>query len=345
VACPSATQCTAVDNPGQQVTFDPASPGTPTPTTIDTGHSLAGVVCPSATQCIAVDNTGRQVTFDPASPGTPTLTTIDPNSTLTAIACVSADECTAVDATGHETTARAISTTSLACSPSSVKTGTATTCTATVTDTQSGGATPSGTVSFTSSRTSGHFANTGRCTLHATATTGIASCRIAFTPSAVASYTLTGNYTGDNTHLVSSGRSKPITATTSASVKHISTSGATISVRVSCTGSTSCKIKLTATVLETIRRGKVIALAASTKKPSKKPTKKTTKKTITIISTIATIRAGATKTIKLTLNAAGKKLLANHNPLKAKLTVTQSRRTVTSKTITLKTNTKKKKKR
>ncbi|HTW20299.1 MAG TPA: hypothetical protein VME70_08825, partial [Mycobacteriales bacterium] len=329
VACPSATQCTAIDVAGRQVTFDPASPGTPTPTptTIDTGHDLIGVACASATRCIAVDGDGRQVTFDPASPGAPTLTTID-LTTLTAIACVSADECTAVDATGYETTARAISTTSLACSPSSLKTGTATTCTATVTDTQPGGATPSGTVSFTSSRTSGHLANTGRCTLQATATTGIASCRIVFTPSAVASYTLTGNYSGDNTHLVSSGRSKPITATAPgrARVKHISTSGATISVGVSCTGSTPCNIRLTASVLETIHGGKVIALAASTK---------STKKTITIVSKTATILAGATKTINLTLNDAGKQLLAKNHPLKAKLTVTQSRKTVTSKTITL----------
>jgi NAD dependent epimerase/dehydratase family enzyme len=117
-------------------------------------------------------------------------------------------------------------------------------------------------------------------------------------------------------------------------VKHISTSGATISVRVSCTGSTSCKIKLTGTVRETIRGGKVIALAASTK---------TTKKTITIASKTVTIPAGATKTIKLTLNRAGKKLLAKHHPLKAKLIVTQSRKTVTSKTISLKPSTKKKK--
>ena len=73
-------------------------------------------------------------------------------------------------------------------------------------------------------------------------------------------------------------------------MKHVSTSGATISVLVSCTGSTSCKIKLTAAVREPIRRGKVIALAASTK---------TIKKTITIASKTATIPAGSTKTIRL----------------------------------------------
>jgi hypothetical protein len=171
-------------------------------------------------------------------------------------------------------------TTSLACSPSPVTTGTATTCTATVTDTQSSGAsTPTGTVSFTASSTAGQFANPGSCTLQATGTTAIASCQTTFTPSATASYTLTANYTGDNTHLASSGQSTPITATTPArmilegraSVEHISTSGATISARASCTGSTSCKITLAASVLETIRGGKVIALAASTKTTKKKP--------------------------------------------------------------------------
>ena len=108
-------------------------------------------------------------------------------------------------------------------------------------------------------------------------------------------------------------------------------------MRVSCTGSTSCKIKLTASVLETIRGGKVIALAASTMKT------KTTKKTITIASKTATIPAGSAKTITLTLNGAGERLLAKHHPLKAKLTVTQSRKSVTGKTITLKPTTKKKK--
>ena len=210
-----------------------------------------------------------------------------------------------------------------------------------MTDTQSSGAsTPTGTVSFTSSPASGQFANPGSCTLHATGTTGIASCQITFTPAAAAaSYTLTANYTGDSTHLASSGRSAPITATTPgrATVKHISTSGATISVRVSCTGSTSCKIKLTASVRETVRRGKVIAIAALSTKT------KTIKKTITIASKTATSPAGSTKTITLTLNGAGKRLLAKHHPLKAKLTVTQSRTTVTIKTIALKPNTKKKK--
>src|SRR5690349_5392728 len=37
IACPSAAQCTAVDNVGREATFNPASPGTPTMTSVDPG--------------------------------------------------------------------------------------------------------------------------------------------------------------------------------------------------------------------------------------------------------------------------------------------------------------------
>ena len=107
VACPSTGQCTAVDGAGRQVTFDPTSPGTPTPTTIDT-YALEGVACPSTSQCTAVDLAKRQVTFDPASPGTPTPATIDGpidgTNTPRGVACPSTSECTAVDVAGRQVT-------------------------------------------------------------------------------------------------------------------------------------------------------------------------------------------------------------------------------------------------
>ena len=46
MACPSTSQCTAVDDSGQQVTFDPTAPGAPTPTTIDGSNWLSAVACP-----------------------------------------------------------------------------------------------------------------------------------------------------------------------------------------------------------------------------------------------------------------------------------------------------------
>ena len=101
VACPSTSQCTAVDTKAQQVTFNPRAPGTPTPTTIDTGLAqLDGVACPSTSQCTAVDIKGQQVTFNPAAPGTPTPTTIDRENQLTGVACPSATFCVAVDQFG-----------------------------------------------------------------------------------------------------------------------------------------------------------------------------------------------------------------------------------------------------
>ncbi|HEV3321387.1 MAG TPA: hypothetical protein VG147_04250 [Solirubrobacteraceae bacterium] len=119
VACPSASQCTAVNAAGQEVTFNPASPGTPTPITIDsllttTYDSLTSIACPSVGQCAAIDAAGQEVTFNPASPGTLTPTTIDhhgaiepgvsPVNFLVSVACPSSTQCTAVGYNGHEVT-------------------------------------------------------------------------------------------------------------------------------------------------------------------------------------------------------------------------------------------------
>jgi Bacterial Ig-like domain (group 3)/Putative Ig domain len=107
VACPSASQCTAVDQLGDAVTFDPGSPGSATTTTIDSGvnGALGGVACPSVSQCTAVDNAGRAVTFDPASPMSPApiVTQIDTTSDneLEGIACASVTACVADDVGGN----------------------------------------------------------------------------------------------------------------------------------------------------------------------------------------------------------------------------------------------------
>src|SRR5437899_9699842 len=50
VSCPSTTQCTAVDAVGQEVTFNPTSPGTPTTVTVDSGQQLRAVACPTTSQ-------------------------------------------------------------------------------------------------------------------------------------------------------------------------------------------------------------------------------------------------------------------------------------------------------
>src|SRR3989454_1399407 len=84
--------------------------------------------------------------------------------------------------------------TSLACSPSSVTTGQATTCTATVTDTSPGTITTStGTVTFTQAGVTGSFTGSP-CTLVSS------SCSVTFTASTTGTATITGAYSGDSTH-------------------------------------------------------------------------------------------------------------------------------------------------
>lgn len=83
--------------------------------------------------------------------------------------------------------------TTVACSPSSVASESAGACTATVTDTPASGAsTPTGTVGFESSPDSGSFGDSDNCTLAATGTTGTASCQIVFTSAAPGLYRITG---------------------------------------------------------------------------------------------------------------------------------------------------------
>jgi hypothetical protein len=95
VACPSATQCTAVDSQGEEVTFNPQTPGSPEPSKLDWGNDLAGIACPSISQCTAVDNHGGQFTFDPAAPAAARSWPASAVS-LFAVACVSLTECVGV---------------------------------------------------------------------------------------------------------------------------------------------------------------------------------------------------------------------------------------------------------
>ena len=101
VACPSVRQCTAVGGM-DEVTFNPASPGSPTLTAIAPGASLNSVACPSVSQCTAVDTNGREVTFNPLSPGIPAPVVIDPGNALYSLACPSVSQCTAIDGAGRE---------------------------------------------------------------------------------------------------------------------------------------------------------------------------------------------------------------------------------------------------
>jgi hypothetical protein len=100
----------------------------------------------------------------------------------------------------------ASSSTSVNCQPAPVVVGVASACTATVTDAGPGTVTPTGSVSF-STASSGSFGAGGSCTLAPTATAGVASCQVSYTPSAVASgtHTITAGYGGTANHSASQG--------------------------------------------------------------------------------------------------------------------------------------------
>ena len=112
LACPAATQCTAVDEDGHELTFDPQSPAPGTPVAIAGSEPgpLLGLACPSATECVATSQDGRAITFDPLT-GAVVRTITDPRAGgdvigqdegVQAVACLSSTQCIAVDGGGHE---------------------------------------------------------------------------------------------------------------------------------------------------------------------------------------------------------------------------------------------------
>jgi hypothetical protein len=103
VSCPSASQCTATDNHGYAVTFNPGTPGTPTPAPVDAppANQVYSVACPSTTQCTAVDGRGYEVTFNPLAPAGASPRRIPGANQFYAVACPALFECFAVDTVGN----------------------------------------------------------------------------------------------------------------------------------------------------------------------------------------------------------------------------------------------------
>ncbi|MGO9899949.1 MAG: hypothetical protein ACLP0J_09695 [Solirubrobacteraceae bacterium] len=121
----------------------------------------------------------------------------------------------------------------------------------------------------------------------------------------------------------------PTTSTVGAGASgHASVSGDSASVKATCAGAatTSCKLTYSLTSRETVENGKPVAVAAS------KKIKRTTK-TVTIGSAALLLTGGRAHTVKLTLNATGKALLAKFRTLPADLTVTQTQATGAAKVI------------
>ncbi len=111
IACPSRTQCTAIESGSSEVTFDPTTGAIDSAgvSAIDTtNNALTGIACVSTTECTAVDGGGNEITFNP--------TTGQQNSggllnleafPATAVSCQivsGSSQCTMVDTSGNQVT-------------------------------------------------------------------------------------------------------------------------------------------------------------------------------------------------------------------------------------------------
>jgi hypothetical protein len=152
-----------------------------------------------------------------------------------------------------------------------------------------------------------------------------------------------GGTTGGGTTTGGSGTSTGSTSAPSAAVASIAGAGGEITATVSCpAGGAACaSLSLQATVKEHLKRGKVKAITASTKK---KKAGITTKQVV-VGGVSVTLAAGATQALTLKLNSTGQALLAKFGKLTATVTVTSAGKTTDTFTITVqKVKPKKKKK-
>jgi hypothetical protein len=117
-----------------------------------------------------------------------------------------------------------------------------------------------------------------------------------------------------------------------ASVGHARVSGTTVSVPITCKGDTSCTVSLKLTVTERFRGHKLIGVSARKAKVRHR--------TVVVGTATARIKAGRTQTVRISLNRAGRKLLAARHKLGVKLTVSQRiagrSRTLSTQKVTFK---------
>lgn len=134
----------------------------------------------------------------------------------------------------------------------------------------------------------------------------------------------------------------PSTTATTASLGTWRLDGTAANTLLSCSGSSgaSCTITVALDVIETLKSGKVVAVAA---KAIAKP--KTTKRTITIGASTATLAAGHSETVTVALDGAGQSLLERRHALAAQLTARDGATVLATQTVTFKALGEKKKKR
>jgi hypothetical protein len=95
LACPAATQCTAVGN-GKEATFDPGTGTQSSAAFVDHGGDLLAIACPGATECVAIDRS-TEFTLHLGKRVRVSRHVIDPKGFLDVLSCPSATQCTATD--------------------------------------------------------------------------------------------------------------------------------------------------------------------------------------------------------------------------------------------------------
>jgi hypothetical protein len=99
-----------------------------------------------------------------------------------------------------------------------------------------------------------------------------------------------------------------------------------VTVPVTCTGTGPCGVSLTLSSTAILVRNKIVAITAAKRKH----------KVMALGRASTTIAGGKTSTVTVSLNTAGRKLLAKHAPLPASLTIKQGTRRVAAKRVTFK---------
>ena len=143
------------------------------------------------------------------------------------------------------------------------------------------------------------------------APTAIVSGTSATGPAATSSSTSPGSSPASST--APSAQSQPAVAGT-ADVRGVTVTGSTVSVTIHCVGGTPCAVALSLTAVETLH---------AAKGSPKVGRKHASTRTITVGSTTTTVAAGATETIRVSLNGSGASILARLHALNAMLTATQ----------------------
>ena len=101
-----------------------------------------------------------------------------------------------------------------------------------------------------------------------------------------------------------------------------------VPLRCAATSGSCAPVTVQLTIVEQLRNGRVTAIAATKKG-------KTTKQTVVIGSATITLSAGQSKTVKISLNAAGKKLLAQQKKLVVQVQIVSEGHTLKTQAVSI----------